>query len=261
MYCSGRRIFPIIVFFENPSYSCSGKFVADKECLTSIDLRILKFGNPDGLIVSIIDYNQDTICQTIIYTSYHHAIGDGVWTNVEIPENIKLKIGQEYTIFIKPLGFCDHTNYYYCPYGDTNPFAYRLWTSDNYFTISDNNGNYSINVDRYSSGKLFAQDANWIFEPLEYKDTQQDITNQNFNGIRNPETATENIVANNNTRIWSYDKTIVVENGGKEIRIIDMSGRTIKNINNANQHTEIKMQKQGIYIVKTGVKTQKVIIK
>ena len=76
----------------------------------------------------------------------------------------------------------------------------------------------------------------------------------------NPETATENIAANN-IKIWSYDKTIVVENGGKKISIVDMSGRTIKNIINDNQRTEITMQKPGIYIVKTGVKTQKVITK
>ncbi len=76
----------------------------------------------------------------------------------------------------------------------------------------------------------------------------------------NPETATENIAANN-IKIWSYDKTIVVENGGKKISIVDMSGRQIKNIINDNQRTEITMQKPGIYIVKTGVKTQKVITK
>ena len=76
----------------------------------------------------------------------------------------------------------------------------------------------------------------------------------------NPETATENIIANN-TKIWSFDKTIVIENGGKEIRIVDMSGRTIKTVNADNQRTEIPMQKSGIYIVKTGLTAQKVIIK
>ena len=76
----------------------------------------------------------------------------------------------------------------------------------------------------------------------------------------NPETATENIIANN-TKIWSYDKTIIVENVDSEIHIVDMSGRIIKSIKPDNQRTEIPMPKSGIYIVKTGLTAQKVIIK
>ncbi|MBR2200141.1 MAG: T9SS type A sorting domain-containing protein [Bacteroidales bacterium] len=78
--------------------------------------------------------------------------------------------------------------------------------------------------------------------------------------IEIPTTATENIVPAD-TQIWSYGNTIVVENGGREIQIVDISGRAIKTIKTNNQRTEIPMQQPGIYIVKSGLATQKVIIR
>jgi surface protein len=76
----------------------------------------------------------------------------------------------------------------------------------------------------------------------------------------NPETATDDISVNSNVKIWSNEKTIFVENGSKEIQIFDMNGRTVKTVKSDTDRVEIPMSKSGIYIVKTGVATQKVII-
>jgi hypothetical protein len=75
-----------------------------------------------------------------------------------------------------------------------------------------------------------------------------------------PTTATESITARD-TKIWAYGNTIVVENGGGEISIVDMSGRTIETVKANNERTEIPMQKSGVYIIKSGLTKQKVIIK
>lgn len=75
-----------------------------------------------------------------------------------------------------------------------------------------------------------------------------------------PTTPTSELTVNADVRIWSYDRTIVVENGGSEIRIIDTNGRLVKTVNSTADRTEIPMQKSGIYIVKTAAKTQKVMI-
>lgn len=64
-----------------------------------------------------------------------------------------------------------------------------------------------------------------------------------------------------NTHIWSYDKTIVVENGSNEIQISDTNGRILKTIKADSDRTEIPMQKSGIYVVKTAAKSQKVTIR
>ncbi len=66
--------------------------------------------------------------------------------------------------------------------------------------------------------------------------------------------------ATDNIRIWSYEKTIYVQNGGKEIFVVDMSGRPVKTVKATSDRMEIPMQKAGVYIVKTGTKTQKVMI-
>lgn len=76
-----------------------------------------------------------------------------------------------------------------------------------------------------------------------------------------PTTATSESIAAHDAKIWAYGKTIVVENGGREISIVDMSGRAVETVKNTGERTEIPMQKSGVYIVKTGLKTQKVVIK
>ncbi len=75
------------------------------------------------------------------------------------------------------------------------------------------------------------------------------------------ETAVGDLAANSSVKIWSFDKTIFVENANSEITIADMSGHIVKNIKPINTKTEIIINKSGVYIVKTGVKTQKIVIR
>jgi hypothetical protein len=73
-----------------------------------------------------------------------------------------------------------------------------------------------------------------------------------------PKTATDDILVNSNIKIWAFENTIFVENASKEIVIVDMSGRIVKTINPVSDRTEVNVSKSGVYIVKTGTKTQKV---
>jgi hypothetical protein len=79
--------------------------------------------------------------------------------------------------------------------------------------------------------------------------------------LDDPTTPTSELAFDSDIRIWSFEKTIYVENPGKEIRIIEMSGRLVKTIKADSDCMEIPMQKSGIYIVKTGARTQKVMIR
>ncbi|MBO4372163.1 MAG: BspA family leucine-rich repeat surface protein, partial [Bacteroidales bacterium] len=67
-------------------------------------------------------------------------------------------------------------------------------------------------------------------------------------------------VSSNSVRIWSYDKTVFIENAESEIHIISLSGTTICRLVPESSHIEINLLKTGIYIVKTGKVTQKVAI-
>ena len=71
----------------------------------------------------------------------------------------------------------------------------------------------------------------------------------------------EEITAADNIRIWSFEKTIFIENATREIVVVDMLGRIVRNTRTTADHIEIPIQAPGIYIVKTGVKTQKVLIR
>jgi len=74
-------------------------------------------------------------------------------------------------------------------------------------------------------------------------------------------TPTSELSINSNIRIWSFENTIFVENGCNKIEIVDMAGRVVKQVTPNSNRTEISLPNSGIYIVKTGVKTQKVIVR
>ena len=76
----------------------------------------------------------------------------------------------------------------------------------------------------------------------------------------NPETATEDITLSS-VKIWSFEKTIFVENAVNEIVIIDLTGRVVKNVAPDSNRMEIQLSKGGIYIVKSGLSTKKVSVK
>ncbi|MBQ5540678.1 MAG: hypothetical protein IIU03_10635, partial [Bacteroidales bacterium] len=76
----------------------------------------------------------------------------------------------------------------------------------------------------------------------------------------NPETATDDISVNSNVKIWSNEKTVFVENAVTSIYVVDLLGHIIKNIQPQNTRTEIRINQTGIYIIKTGLNTKKVVI-
>ena len=76
-----------------------------------------------------------------------------------------------------------------------------------------------------------------------------------------PTTPTSEISINSNVKIWSFDRTIVIENPGHDIQIVDINGRLVKTMKTDDSRIEIPMSAPGIYIVKTVAKTQKVMVK
>lgn len=238
--------------------SLTKTFTAEHEYLSAIDMCIIYDGQPGSAVkAAIISPNHDTICQTALPLP---NIKNHEWTNITFGELIKLQKGETYTIFLSTDFPFDENNHYGCPYNKENyEIGYHLWTYDVPVAISDQDGNYCIKTDRYGSATLRAFYDDKQFNDITLANIENDITDKDF--IGDFETPVSELPHNPSTNIWSFDKTIVIENVNSEIRIVDMSGRTIKTVKPDNQRTEIPMPKSGIYIVKTGLTAQKVIIK
>ena len=81
----------------------------------------------------------------------------------------------------------------------------------------------------------------------------------NNNENNNPETSiTEQLT---NINIYAHGRTIVVENATDEIRIYDVMGRLVCRDATRNVSTKICVNESGVYIVKTGNMTRKIVIK
>ena len=65
---------------------------------------------------------------------------------------------------------------------------------------------------------------------------------------------------NSNVRIWSYGHTLFVENAVSEIIIYNTNGIPVLKQKPTADRVELNISKSGIYIIKTGNKTQKVLI-
>ena len=66
--------------------------------------------------------------------------------------------------------------------------------------------------------------------------------------------------SNDNIRIWSYGHTLFVENAVSEIIIYNTNGIPVLKQKPTADRVELNISKSGIYIIKTGNKTQKVLI-
>ena len=63
-----------------------------------------------------------------------------------------------------------------------------------------------------------------------------------------------------NIRIWSFGSTVYVENATSDIYIVNLNGSLITKRSPDNNHMEICLNNKGVFIVKTGDTTQKIII-
>ncbi|MBQ5404393.1 MAG: leucine-rich repeat domain-containing protein [Bacteroidales bacterium] len=214
--------------------------------------------------------------QTYTSTDLTPVVKDGEKTLVE---------GEDYTVTL-PDGGCINAGEYTLTLIGKNPLYYN---GEKKFTITPK----SLSADGISIAAIPAQtytgaalepaisvtDGNTALDKgkdytVEYTDntnagtaTAKIIGKGNYSGniektfVINPApvTATDDITLSS-VKIWSFNKTIFVENAAQEIVIVDMSGRIVKTIKPESSRTEIQLEKSGVYIVKTGIKTQKVSI-
>jgi hypothetical protein len=98
-------------------------------------------------------------------------------------------------------------------------------------------------------------------DPTPDDPTPDDPTPDDPTDPDDPSTPVSEVSPNDNIRIWSFERTIYVQNATAEVIIVDMAGRPVQTVKATSDRLEIPMPKTGIYIVKTGAKTQKVMIR
>jgi len=87
-----------------------------------------------------------------------------------------------------------------------------------------------------------------------------DEPNDNSDG--DIETPVSEILPGNNVKVWSSDKTIVIEaSAGQRYQIIDLNGRTLKNSVTVSDREEVVLNRsaQGVLIVKIANKSFKIL--
>ena len=132
--------------------------------------------------------------------------------------------------------------------------------------IIDNGGRYSF-VDN-GKGKVKIEYSNGDTDEDYFSDNMLTYYNGNtitvnYYGLEDTQiiTGQENPIIDANIKIWSFGKTIFVENAKSEINVIDMSGRRIIEVKPESSYIEIPVSsRSGIYIVKTLGATKKVFI-
>ncbi len=234
-----------------------------------------QYGNKYNFVGDIKSINNADItiaAQTYTGSALFPVVKDGEKTLVE---------GEDYTITL-PEGGCINVGDYTVTLTGEKPYYYQ--SGEKTFTINAKTLTASnvadIAAQTYTGSALeptvtVTDGEKTLVEGTDYTITYSDNTNigigkvtvkgkGNYGGevvkefIINPVTATDDISVNSNIKIWSFEKTIFVENALKEIMIVDMAGRVVKTVKPVSDRTEINDLKSGIYIVKTGLKTQKV---
>lgn len=231
-------------------------FKATDNYITQLDFMISKTGTPGSLTVSILNAAKLELWSKTFANDETTA---WQWKEVFIDNSLAITPGEYYYIRLT----AQNTNgTYYYVMNNNYDMAYRLWTNDAPCVKSDDSGAYTYTATQ-KSGSLHAYYEDITFNTVTYANLTQNLADQNFGiftsaGIlreKNVSTPVSEIQPgktspNAAARVWSYEKTIVIETiAGTQYSIIDAAGRVIKQGKTSSTHDETAIAHQGIYVV------------
>jgi len=155
-------------------------FVPTKKCLTQVDVKIAKTGTPEsGLNVAILDNSLNILWQKHVSDAdiAHHE-----WLTVPIDQCLAVIPGNKYYVGMMVDSY-DVNNCYKYEVTTDSDILYRVYGSDDYFTRTDDNGNYSLSVAKNFEGNLYATDKNFLIEPLSVSKVTKPVENLNFTAL------------------------------------------------------------------------------
>ena len=173
-------------------------FIPTKNFLTGFVLNFWLEGSPTSdLKVALLDNNMKELqSQSFPKTNFSKYSKD---LEINFDEPISITAGQKYYISLS--ADKDDNNYYVCAAFGKNDYFYKVFGVDDYYTETDENGNYEFSVSKHWSGVLHAYYGNKTFNSLNFEKIQFSATDKNFN---------EN--ADDETIAATYSITYIVDN-------------------------------------------------
>lgn len=243
-------------------------FTADSKYLTQVDFMISKAGTPGNLKVSILNASQTELWSKTFTNDETTA---WQWKEVPLDQIIELVPGEIYNLCLTATNKSG-SYYYYVMDNENWDMAHRVWTSDEPCTRSAEDGSYSFQVKRNSTGSLHAYYEDLTFNTQNYSKLTKDANGYDFrifmgmgeltekvsktpvSEIINTKTTTDNIYA------WTFEKKIFIEEAaGLNYTIIDVNGKILKEgiVHNSLETITLDNNTDKVIIVKVGVRSFK----
>ena len=151
------------------------------------------------------------------------------------------------------------------PYKNIYTKGERFDPEDGEITVKYINGDKEIvelsktEISGYDRNKVGTQTLTVSYLGMET--TFEIVVKDKEENTDNPSTPVSSITPASSVKIWSYNNTLYVEaNSGTSFRLVDLNGRTILKSTTKSSHEEFAIGRKGVFIVKTGDTTQKIII-
>ena len=143
-----------------------------------VDFKVWKQGSPNGLIVAILDNARNVLWQKALPDNV--VLVGGRWTQVTIDGMLKVEQGREYYIGLSVADYNGSDRYIFY-IDDNNEMQYHVRLCAARFVNSDENGNYSLTIDRYYTGTLRAfSDDNKNFNAQLFNNLLDNVADKNF---------------------------------------------------------------------------------
>ncbi len=98
---------------------------------------------------------------------------------------------------------------------------------------------------------LLVYTATFTFNGETYTDTQEEILD------KLPSTAIDDVQANQ-VKVWGYNRVVYIENAEGTVQVFDATGHLLKSAEIYDAHSEITMERSGVYVVVVEGKAYKI---
>lgn len=166
-------------------------FTPTQKFITRMSVEISKQGNPGNITATIADMQGNTVWTRTFAQSEFTKEFD---VNASVTPNATYRMTLTYN---QPSGY-DFYFYSKSDQSNSKPL-HRAYTADA-ITITNANGEYSIQVRRHSNLTLYAFSDNDEYDPLTIADAANDLANQNFKGQSNTSVKVSGRVADHNSK-------------------------------------------------------------